>query len=115
MLAYHLEELIQLQKDTGAAVLSDITARKHSYRYEYKKRNFHNPLQYTRNYVVEVYLRYNDVVELSHFEFESISEKYTGPDFNYVVGRIRIEYLHRIKNLLPRLDVFLAITRSLLK
>jgi len=100
---------------TGSAVLSDITARKHSYRYEYKKRNFHHPPQYTRDYVVEVYLRYNDVVDLSHFEFESISEKYTGPDFNYVVGRIRIEYLHRIKNLLPRLDVFLAITGSLLK
>lgn len=100
---------------TGSAVLSDITARKHNYRYEYKKRNFHNRPHYTRDYIVEIYLRYHDVVDLSHFEFESVSEKYTGPDYNYVVGRISIENLHRIKNLLPRMNVFLAVTGSLLR
>lgn len=95
---------------TGSAVLSDITARKHNYRYEYKKRNFYNPPAYSREHVVEVYLRYHDVVDLSHFDFESITEKYTGPEFNYVVGKIKIEHLYRIKKLLPRLNVFLAAT-----
>ncbi|MEA1876052.1 MAG: homoserine dehydrogenase [Bacteroidota bacterium] len=100
---------------TGSAVLSDITARKHNYRYEYKKRNFHNMPHYTRDYIVEIYLRYHDVVDLSHFEFESVSEKYTGPDYNYTVGRISIENLHRIRNLFPRMNVFLAVTGSLLR
>jgi len=100
---------------TGSAVLSDITARKHNYRYEYKKLNYHNPPQYTRDYIVEVYLRYHDLADLSHFEFESVSEKYTGPDVNYIVGKIKIDNIHRIKNLLPRINVFLAVTGKLLR
>ncbi|MCK5821327.1 MAG: homoserine dehydrogenase [Bacteroidales bacterium] len=100
---------------TGSAVLSDITARKHNYRYEYKKRNYHNLPEYTRDFDVEVYLRYHDAAELAHFEFESISEKYTGPEFNFVVGKITINNLHRIKNLLPSMNVFLAVTGSLLR
>lgn len=95
---------------TGSSVLSDITARTHNYRYEYKKRNYYNPPAYTRGHVIEVYLRYKDVVDLSHFDFESISEKYTGPVFNYVVGRISIDNLYRIRKLLNRLNVFVAAT-----
>lgn len=95
---------------TGSAVLSDITARRHNYRYEYKKRNFYHRPTYSRDHLIEVYLRFNDVVDLSHFNFELITEKYTGPEHSYVVGRIRIEELHRIKELLPRLNVFLAAT-----
>ncbi|MBT3243481.1 MAG: homoserine dehydrogenase [Bacteroidetes bacterium] len=95
---------------TGSAVLSDITARKHNYRYEYKKRNFFNPPYYSRDWVIEVYLRYHDVLDLSHFDFETITEKYSGPKFNYVIGRIKLEDIYRIKKLLPRLNVFLAST-----
>lgn len=95
---------------TGSSVLSDITARTHNYRYEYKKRNYYNPPSYTRGHVIEVYLRYKDLVDLSHFDFESISEKYTGPEYNYVVGRISIDSLFRIRKLLGRLNVFLAAT-----
>ncbi len=95
---------------TGSAVLSDITARKHQYRYEYKKLNFFTPPVYTRDLTVEVYLRYHDLVDLSHFDFESITEKYTGQDYNFVIGRIRLENLYKLKNLVRKLHVFLAWT-----
>jgi homoserine dehydrogenase len=95
---------------TGSAVLSDITARKHKYRYEYKKLNFFTPPVYTRDLTVEVYLRYHDLVDLSHFDFETITEKYTGQDYNFVIGRIRLENLFKLKNLVRKLNVFLAWT-----
>ncbi len=93
---------------TGSAVLSDITARKHNYKYEYKKRNFFSIPAYTRDRILEIYLRYIDVVDLGHFDFESISEKYTGPKANYVIGKIKLDNLYRLKNLLPKLNVFIA-------
>lgn len=95
---------------TGSAVLSDITARKHSYRYEYKKLNFFSSPLYTRDIALEVYVRYRDLVDLSHFDFDSISEKYTGPDYNYVIGRLKLDNLHKMKNLIRKLNVFIAWT-----
>lgn len=95
---------------TGSAVLSDITARTHNYRYEYKKRNFYQQPDYSRDHQIEVYLRYKDLVDLSHFDFESITEKYTGPEYNYVVGKISIDNLYRIRKLLAKMNVFLAAT-----
>ena len=93
---------------TGSAVLSDITARRHNYKYEYKKRNFFKIPTYTRNRLMEIYLRYQDPVDLEHFQFESINENYTGPEANYVVGIIKLENLYRIRELLPDMNVFLA-------
>jgi homoserine dehydrogenase len=49
-------------------------------------------------------------VDLSHFDFESISEKYTGPDYNYVIGRLKLDNLHKMKNLIRKLNVFIAWT-----
>ena len=98
---------------TGSAVLSDITARKHKYRYEYKKLNFFKPPVYTRDIPIEIYVRYHNLVDLGHFDFESISEKYTGPDGNYVIGRIKLETLYNLRNLLRRLDVFIAWTGNI--
>jgi len=93
---------------TGSAVLSDITARKHNYRYEYKKRNFFKIPEYTRNRSFEIYLRYNNPADLRFFEFDNILEKYSGPEANYVVGNIKLEKLFAIRKLLPEMDVFIA-------
>ncbi|MFH0761783.1 MAG: homoserine dehydrogenase [Bacteroidota bacterium] len=95
---------------TGSAVLSDITARKHNYRYEYKKLNFFTPPVYTRDLKIEIYLRYHDLVDLSHFEFETVTEKYSSQDYNFVIGRIRLENLYKLRNLVRNLNVFIAWT-----
>jgi len=95
---------------TGSAVLSDITARYHDYRYEYKKQRYFEPLTYTNKVIVEVYFRYNSLADLSHFEFEQISEKFSGKESSWLIGTIKLSSLQKIQDLLPKLDVFLAST-----
>lgn len=95
---------------TGSAVLSDITARFHDYRYEYKKRRYFSPLAYTTNVLVEVYLRYTSPVDLDLFGFTEISEKYSSREYSWVIGKLRLSSLISIKELLPKLNVFLAFT-----
>ena len=93
---------------TGAAVLSDITARLHNYKYEYKKQKYFTAPKYSTNHVLKIYLRYSNPLELSHFDFEEIQERYTSEQNSYVVGTIKLDNLIRIKKLLPKLDVFIA-------
>lgn len=93
---------------TGSAVLSDITARMHGYRYEYKKRKyFQNPV-FTNDVSLKVYLRYKDLIDFGHFDFESIDEKYSGRDYSYVTGNISLKNLHKIHKIISKLDVFVA-------
>ena len=97
---------------TGSAVLSDITARSHNYKYEYKKQKYFKQLEYTTNHELEIYLRYNNIVDFSYFDFENISEKYSSQNSNYVVGKIKLSNLLKIKSILPKLDVFLAYIKN---
>jgi len=93
---------------TGSSVLSDITARMHGYRYEYKKRKYFNTPQYSNDVAIRIYLRYSSLIDFSHFEFAAIEEKYSSKPFNYVVGKIKITKLLPMMKLLPALDVFIA-------
>lgn len=97
---------------TGSAVLSDITARSHNYKYEYKKQKYFKKLNYRTDHEIEIYLRYNNVEDLSNFKFENITEKYSGQEHNYVVGKIKLSNLLKLKLILPKLDVFLAYIRK---
>ncbi|MGV8828330.1 MAG: homoserine dehydrogenase [Breznakibacter sp.] len=99
---------------TGSAVLSDITALAHRYRYEYKKMHYANTFTYDNQGVIEIYLRYKDAEVLQHFKFESISQEYTGPVYNYKIGCIKLCHLIEINDLLRKLDVFVAATGQLL-
>lgn len=93
---------------TGSSVLSDITARMHGYRYEYKKRKYFNIPQHTNDVTVRVYLRFKNLLDFSHFEFEEIEEKLSSRDYNYVIGSIKLSNLIPIRKLIQTLDVFLA-------
>lgn len=93
---------------TASSVLSDITARAHSYKYEYKKHNFFTPPTYTVDTEVKIYLRYRDSLTFSHFDFENITEKYSSKEYSYVIGTIKLSTLKKLKNMLPKLDVFIA-------
>lgn len=95
---------------TGSAVLSDITARSHDYKYEYKKKKYFKKTEYDTESLINIYLRYNNIVDFSHFDFESISERYSGKNYNYVVGKIKLSTLLKLKPVLPKLDVFIAYT-----
>lgn len=93
---------------TASSVLSDITARAHSYKYEYKKHSFFTPPTYTTDTEVKIYLRYRDSLSFSHFDFENITEKYSSKEYSYVIGTIKLSTLQKLKNMLPKLDVFIA-------
>lgn len=93
---------------TGASVLSDITARLHNYRYEYKKRQNPNPLSYTDECLIRLYLRYTDEKDLELFPFQDIAERYWSEKFRFVIGHIRLADLVAIKELIREKDVFIA-------
>ena len=94
---------------TGSAVLSDITARMHGYKYEYKKRKYFDTPQFTNDVQIKIYLRYKNVIDFEHFDFESIDEKYTSKVYNYVIGTINLKNLHKVQKLISKLDVFVAL------
>ncbi|MEA3318265.1 MAG: homoserine dehydrogenase, partial [Bacteroidota bacterium] len=95
---------------TASAVLSDITARSHNYKYEYKKRKYFKRLEFCNENSIEIYLRYSNIVDFSYFDFDTVSEKYSSKEFNYVVGKIKVSSLIKIKQILPKLDIFIAYT-----
>lgn len=97
---------------TGSAVLSDITARSHNYKYEYKKQKYFKKLTYSTSHEIDIYLRYKNIVDFSLFDFEKIFEKYSGPEHNYVVGKIKLSNLLKLKSVLPKLDIFLVYIRN---
>lgn len=93
---------------TGSSVLSDITARMHGYRYEYKKKKYFRVPRHSNNVMVKIYLRFNNLSDLNRFEFESIEEKLISRDYNYVVGYISLSRLIRIRKQAQAMDIFIA-------
>lgn len=97
-------------KPTASAVLSDITALLHNYRYEYKKINHYSNLGFTNDLDIEVYLSYRDEKTVELLQFTEFSERYTSENFSYIIGKVRLDKLVQIQAKLPELDAFLAFT-----
>ena len=95
---------------TGSAVLSDISANSYGYKYEYKKYQQGTVSNYTRNYKLEVYLRYKNDRDKELFGFEEISEYFSGRTYKYVIGVVNLERLYEIREQLCDLDVFIVNT-----
>ncbi len=93
---------------TGSSVLSDIAARRHNYKYEYKKLHYFEPPVYTTNHTLRIYLRYSNPLDFNLFEFDEITETFTSKQNNYVIGTIKLDKLIKMKTLLPTLDIFMA-------
>ncbi len=93
---------------TGAAVLSDITALRYHYRYEYKKHLKTENLSYSSNYKLKVYLRFEEEALIEALGFIDILEKYSGPNFKYVIGTINLNEIIRHRHLLNQHSVFIA-------
>ncbi|MCU0456428.1 MAG: homoserine dehydrogenase [Bacteroidales bacterium] len=95
---------------TGSAVLSDISANSYGYKYEYKKLQQATVTSYTRDYRLEIYLRYNDEKDRELFNFEEITEYFSSRDYKYVVGIVNLKRLYEIREQLPGIDVFIVNT-----
>lgn len=93
---------------TGSAVLSDITALRYDYRYEYKKHLNTNPLSYSTDHQIKVYLRYEDDSLVEKLAFTKIIERYYAPDFKYVIGTINLQKITELKSEINQLGNFIA-------
>lgn len=93
---------------TGSAVLSDITALRYGYRYEYKKHLDAQEVEYTTDYTLKVYLRYHRTEILDQIQFDNISERYISNGFNYVIGSIKLQEIITKRHLVHQDGVFLA-------
>ena len=94
---------------TGSAVLSDITALSHHYKYEYKKLKYFNKPELTNETILNIYLRYTRKEDLEHFEFIEVTEQYASKETHYVVGKIKLAFLVSVKEIIANLPVFLGV------
>ena len=93
---------------TGSAVLSDITALRYGYRYEYKKHLDAAQLAYSTHYELKVYFRYEDENVLENIAFNSIIERFYGEDSKYVIGHIHLQEIIDKRDLINQPGYFLA-------
>jgi len=71
---------------TASAVLSDISALRYDYHYEYKKLYHHPPHSLTNDFYVKVYLSFDDLKYIPKEKFEGIEEWHAQEKRKYLVG-----------------------------
>ncbi len=74
---------------TSSAVLSDISAIKYGYRYEYKK-GIKSNTQYSAD-SVKCYISFNREIAFDRSVFEKINEEYLCEDKRYIIGHLKPE------------------------
>jgi homoserine dehydrogenase len=78
---------------TASAVLSDISALRYGYHYEYKKLYYHKPNELTNDYYLKVYLSFDEWDQVPKDKFEWIEEYHAENERKYLVGVIHAEEL----------------------
>ena len=78
---------------TASAVLSDISALRYDYHYEYKKLYYHTPSELTNDFYVKTYVSFNKLNDVPKEEFEWIEEWHGGQDRSYLIGVIHFQKL----------------------
>ncbi len=93
---------------TASSILSDIMARLHNYRYEYKKQNYIEQPDYTTDITLKIYARYKETDIRSILNFSKIHEQYISEESNYVIGDILLSELIAKRPQLSGKDIFLV-------
>lgn len=93
---------------TASAILSDIMARRHGYKYEYKKMGHIDLPSYTTDIPLKVYVRYSQTDIPSLLPFTKVHEQYSSDQSNYIIGDILLSDLIAHRADLSAPDVFLA-------
>ncbi|NCI47965.1 homoserine dehydrogenase [Sediminibacterium soli] len=78
---------------TASAVLSDISALRYNYRYEYKKLYHHKPLELATDFYLKVYVSFDDWKYIPREDFEWIEEWHAEADRKYLVGVLHVKQL----------------------
>jgi homoserine dehydrogenase len=78
---------------TASAVLSDISALRYNYCYEYKKLYHHKPHELASDYYLKVYISFDDWKYIPREKFEWIEEWHADADRKYLVGVLHVSHL----------------------
>ncbi|HEX7906035.1 MAG TPA: homoserine dehydrogenase [Chitinophagaceae bacterium] len=78
---------------TASAVLSDISALRYQYKYEYKKLYHHTPHQLSNDVYLRVYVSFDDWAFIPREKFEWIEEWHAQEDRKYLAGVISFNQL----------------------
>ena len=97
---------------TGAAVLSDISALSHGYKYEYKKHVQKHASDFTNDVIIEVYFRYNSNADIEKITFDEVSEKYNSGDYNYIVGKVNLQTLLTNRDYILKNKLFISLVND---
>ncbi|MEO5562994.1 MAG: homoserine dehydrogenase [Chitinophagaceae bacterium] len=71
---------------TASAVLSDISALRYQYKYEYKKLYHHTPHQLSNDIFLRAYISFDKLESIPHEKFEWIEEWYAHEERKYLVA-----------------------------
>ena len=93
---------------TASSILSDVMARRHDYRYEYKKMAYMDRPAYTTDVMLRVYVRYSTTDVPALLPFSRVREMYQSEEENYVIGDIKLSDLIAHREELRAKDIFLA-------
>jgi len=77
----------------GSAVLSDISALRYDYHYEYKKLYHHQPNQLTEDFYLKAYISFDNNAYIPKEKFEWIEEWHAETDRKYLVGVVHFNEL----------------------
>jgi homoserine dehydrogenase len=78
---------------TASAVLSDISALRYDYRYEYKKLYHHTPNQLTNDFYVRIYVSFDEWNFIPREKFEWIEEWHAQEERKYLIAVIHFNHL----------------------
>lgn len=78
---------------TASAVLSDLSALRYNYKYEYKKLNYQAPASLAEDFLLRVYVSFEGLFHVPHERFEKIEEWSSNEKRCYVIGVIRFSRL----------------------
>jgi homoserine dehydrogenase len=95
---------------TGSAVLSDISACGYGYVYEYKKVRQGNVPQFSNDAKLSVFLRYSAGTDISFLPFEEVEETFSGKNYSYQTGTVRLKSLFQNREKLIEAGIFVART-----
>jgi homoserine dehydrogenase len=76
---------------TASAVLSDLSALRYEYKYEYKKLYHHTPHELTDDFYIRVYLSFDDLKYIPTERFQAIEEWHADSDRKYLIGVIHFQ------------------------
>lgn len=78
---------------TASAVLSDISALRYQYKYEYKKLYHHQPHELSNDIFLRVYISFDNLNAVPHERFEWIEEWHSQEERKYLIGVISFSEL----------------------